>query len=110
MTVIPRPGGRSARTKAATFEAAATLTAERGHEAVTMTEIAARAGVAATSLYRRWGDVRVLLMEVAVERLMRERPLPDTGSLREDLRTWARTVAANLNSREGSSFFRTFVA
>jgi AcrR family transcriptional regulator len=110
MTVIPRPGGRSARTKAATFEAAATLIAERGHEAVTMTDIAARAGVAATSLYRRWGDVRVLLMEVAVERLMRERPLPDTGSLRGDLRTWARTVAANLNSREGSSFFRIFVA
>lgn len=110
MTVIPRPGGRSARIKTATFEAAAGLIAERGHEPITMTDIAERAGVAVTSLYRRWGDVRVLLMEAAVEQLMRERPLPDTGSLREDLRTWARAIAANLGRPEGSSFFRVVVA
>lgn len=75
-----------------------------------MTEVAKRAGVAATSLYRRWGDVRALMMEVAVERLMRERPLPDTGSLRGDLRTWARAVAASMASRESFSFFRTVIA
>src|SRR5581483_9911844 len=101
MTAKPRPGGRSARNKAAVFEAAAALMAERGHQAVTMSEIAARAGLAATSLYRRWGDVRALTMEVAVERLMRERPLPDTGSLRDDLRGWARPIATSLGSREG---------
>jgi len=94
MTAKPRPGGRSARNKAAVFEAAATLLAERGYEAVTMTDIAQRAGMAATSLYRRWGDVRALIMEVAVEKLMRERPLPDTGSLRGDLLAWARPIAA----------------
>jgi AcrR family transcriptional regulator len=110
VTVIPRPGGRSARTKAATFAAAAALLAERGHEQITMADIAERAGIAVTSLYRRWGDVRVLLMEVAVEQLMREQPLPNTGSLRGDLRAWARTIAANLGSREGSAFFRAFVA
>ena len=43
MTAKPRPGGRSARNKAAVFEATAALLAERGHEAVTMTDIAARA-------------------------------------------------------------------
>ena len=110
MTAKPRPGGRSARNKAAVFEAATALLAERGHEAVTMTDIAERAGVAATSLYRRWGDVRALVMEVAVERLMRERPLPDTGSLRGDLRAWARPIATSLASPEGSSFFRAVIA
>jgi AcrR family transcriptional regulator len=75
-----------------------------------MAEIAERAGVAATSLYRRWGDVRVLVTEVAVVQLMRERPLPDTGSLREDLRAWARSIAEGLGTREGSSFFRALVA
>jgi AcrR family transcriptional regulator len=109
MPVIPRPGGRSALIREATFAAAAALIAERGHEAITMTDIAERAGVAATSLYRRWGDVRILLMEVAVEQLTRERPLPDTGSLRGDLRAWARSIAANLRSRKGSLFFRTFI-
>jgi AcrR family transcriptional regulator len=110
MTAKPRPGGRSARNKAAVFEAAAALLAERGHGAVTMTDIAARAGMAATSLYRRWGDVRALMMEVAVEKLTRERPLPDTGSLRGDLLAWARPIAASLASREGSSFFRAVIA
>jgi AcrR family transcriptional regulator len=110
MTAKPRPGGRSARNKAAVFEAAAALLAERGHEAVTMTDIAERAGMAATSLYRRWGDVRALMMEVAVEKLTRERPLPDTGSLRGDLLAWARPIATSLASREGSSFFRAVIA
>ena len=105
-----RPGGRTARTKAAVFEAAAALVAERGHDAVAMTDIAQRAGVAATSLYRRWGDVRTLLLEVAVEQLMTDSPLPDTGSLRSDLRAWARRIAAGLRSPGGSPFFRTMLA
>jgi AcrR family transcriptional regulator len=110
MTARVRPGGRSARTKAAVFEATAALLTERGHEAVTMADIAGRAGVAVTSLYRRWGDLRTLMMEVAVEQLMRERPPPNTGSLKGDLRAWARPIAASMKSREGSSFFRAVIA
>ena len=110
MAAKRRPGGRSARNKAAVFAAAGTLLAERGHEAVTMTDIAERAGLAATSLYRRWGDVRALIIEVAVEKLMRERPLPDTGSLRSDLLAWARPIATSLARRDGSSFFRAVIA
>jgi AcrR family transcriptional regulator len=106
----PRPGGRTARTKASAFEAAAALLAEREPAEITMTDVAAYAGVAATSLYRRWGDVRTLLTEVAVERLMKDWPLPDTGSLEGDLRTWARHIATSLRSREGSAFFRVIVA
>jgi len=105
-----RPGGRSARTKAAVFEAAAALVAEQGCEAIAMTDIAARAGVAATSLYRRWGDVRTLLLEVAEARLTAEAALPDTGSLRSDLRAWARRIAAGLRAPGGSPFFRAMIA
>jgi AcrR family transcriptional regulator len=110
MRTLSRPGGRSARTRTATFEATAALIAEKGHAAVTMTDVASRAGVAATSLYRRWGDVQALVMEVAVEQLMRDSPLPDTGSLGGDLRAWGRTVAASLKRPEGSSFFQAFIA
>ena len=106
----PRPGGRTARTKAAAFEAAQGLLAERDATDIAMTDIAARAGVAATSLYRRWGDVRTLLTELAVEQLTEDSPLPDTGSLEGDLRTWTRSVAAGLASREGSAFFRVLIA
>jgi AcrR family transcriptional regulator len=105
-----RPGGRTARTKAQAFAAATALLAERDAADIAMTDIAGRAGVAATSLYRRWGDVRTLLTEMAVERLMEDSPLPDTGSLEGDLRTWARSVAEGLRSREGSAFFRILIA
>ena len=52
----PAPGPRPSRRCAA-------LLAEREPPTVAMTDIAERAGVAATSLYRRWGDVRTLLTE-----------------------------------------------
>ena len=108
--VKPRPGGRTAQTRAAVFAAVETLLAEKDPHALSLTEIAERAGVAATSLYRRWGDVRTLLMEVAVDQLTREAPLPDTGSLKGDLSAWAASIAGALSSREGSAFFRVFVA
>ena len=110
MTGTTRPGGRTARTKEAVFEAVAALIAEREVHEIAMTDIAERAGVAATSLYRRWGDIRVLVMEVAVKELIREHPLPNTGSLRGDLDVWARNIAKSLCSREGSSFFRALIA
>lgn len=74
-----------------------------------MVEIAQKAGVAATSLYRRWGDVRTLLAEVAVEQLTRDSPLPDTGSLRGDLCAWIRSAAESLTRPESSVFFRVYV-
>jgi AcrR family transcriptional regulator len=110
MAAKTRPGGRTARTKAIVFEAVTALVTERGHLAVSMIDVAERAGVAATSLYRRWGDVRALIMDVAVEQLLRDHPLPDTGSLPGDLRKWARSIASGLKSPEGSSFFTAFVA
>ena len=104
-----RPGGRTARTRAAVFSAVEALLQEKEPSAISMPEIATRAGVAPTSLYRRWGDVRTLLTEVAVEGLMRDAPLPDTGTLRGDLRAWGRSVAAGLARPEGSTFFRVYV-
>ena len=110
MARTPRPGGRTARTREAVFEAVAALIAERDPASISMTDIAGRAGVAATSLYRRWGDVRALLTEVAVDELTRDQPLPDTGSLAGDLKLWGSRVAAGLRRPGGSAFFRVVVA
>jgi AcrR family transcriptional regulator len=104
-----RPGGRTAQTRAAVFAAVEALLAEKPPAEISMVEIAERAGVAATSLYRRWGDVRTLLMEVAVERLMQDWPLPDTGTLRGDLTAWTKSIAASLANPAGSIFFRVYV-
>jgi AcrR family transcriptional regulator len=91
------------------FAAVEALLAEKSPAEITMVEAALRAGVAATSLYRRWGDVRTLMMEVAVERLMRDSPLPDTGTLKGDLTAWTRAVAAGLAHPQDSIFFRVYM-
>ena len=49
-----RPGGRSARVRAGVLAAARELVAEQGYEPVSIEQIAARAGVHKTTVYRRW--------------------------------------------------------
>jgi AcrR family transcriptional regulator len=94
-----RPGGRSARVRAAVHTAVTELLSEDTGEVLTIPLIAARAGVHATTLYRRWGSVADLLADVARSKFggaNGEFVVPDTGTLREDLRQWAADVAVDL--------------
>lgn len=93
---LKRPGGRSAQVQAVVRAALEELVAEQGRERVTVPAVAERAGVSASSIYRRWGDLSGLLAETATHRLDPNRPLPDTGDLREDLAAWARELIAHL--------------
>ncbi|MDO9402419.1 MAG: TetR/AcrR family transcriptional regulator [Polaromonas sp.] len=86
---MKRPGGRSAQVQSAVRTALEALIAEEGRDKVTIPAVAERAGVSASSIYRRWGDVSGLLAETAVRRLDPGRPLPDTGTLHGDLSAWA---------------------
>lgn len=96
--------------RAKVLEAASELAAAKGLHNVTIPEIAARAGVAATSVYRRWGDVGALLLDVGAERLARKWPLPDEGSLAGDLRAWGKRIATGLRSAEEVNVFRILLA
>ncbi|WP_236710958.1 TetR/AcrR family transcriptional regulator [Streptomyces sp. 150FB] len=94
-----RPGGRSARVRASVHAAVVALLAEEDGEVLTIPSVAARAGVHATTLYRRWGSIADLLGDVASSRFSGandEIVVPDTGNLRDDLRQWAAGVAADL--------------
>ncbi|WP_198086073.1 TetR/AcrR family transcriptional regulator [Variovorax sp. E3] len=91
-----RPGGRSAQVQAQVRTALEALVAEQGRERVTVPAVAERAGVSASSIYRRWGDLAGLLAETATHKLDPNRPLPDTGTLREDLQAWARELIVHL--------------
>jgi AcrR family transcriptional regulator len=91
-----RPGGRSAQVQAQVRTALEALVAEQGRERVTVPAVAERAGVSASSIYRRWGDLAGLLAETATHKLDPNRPLPDTGTLREDLEAWARELIVHL--------------
>jgi AcrR family transcriptional regulator len=105
-TPKPRPGGRSSRVKDAVFAAVEALLLASPGDLPSMADIAKRAKVNPTSLYRRWGDVRQLAGEVAVNRLMRDHPVPDTGSVRGDLIAWAVSVARGISTRRNVMLLR----
>ncbi|MFI9115186.1 TetR/AcrR family transcriptional regulator [Streptomyces venezuelae] len=105
-----RPGGRSARIGAEVHQAVTDLISERGYGNFTVGEVAARAGVADSSIYRRWGNLETLLTDVALTRLNAQSPMPDTGSLVGDLRTYAANVAREITGPDGLAVVRLAVA
>ncbi|MGW8768040.1 TetR/AcrR family transcriptional regulator [Streptomyces sp. NPDC055815] len=105
-----RPGGRSARVAADVHQAVTDLISERGYGSFTVGEVAARAGVADSSVYRRWGNLETLLTDVALTRLNAQSPMPDTGSLDGDLRTYAAQVAREITGPDGLALVRLAVA
>ncbi|TQM33362.1 TetR/AcrR family transcriptional regulator [Nocardia bhagyanarayanae] len=87
-----RTGGRSARVRQAVLTATLEQVIEHGIEGLTIGDIAARAGVAETTIYRRWGTRTTLIAEALTELAAAGNPAPDTGDLRTDLRILAEQV------------------
>ncbi|MER7399937.1 TetR/AcrR family transcriptional regulator [Streptomyces sp. NPDC000151] len=104
-----RPGGRSARVRAAVHSAAVALVSERGADQVTLPAVAERAGVNSSTLYRRWGSLAALLADVAKYRGDVGAP-PLVGDLRTDLENQAIWTLAELSRPGGIAFFRAEVA
>src|SRR4051795_1294965 len=105
-----RPGGRGARVRAAVHQAVTDLISERGYGTFSVGEVAARAGVADSSIYRRWGSLETLLADVALSRLNARSPMPDTGSLAGDLHPYAANVAREITGPDGLALLRLAVA
>ncbi|MEW2522040.1 TetR/AcrR family transcriptional regulator [Actinacidiphila alni] len=105
-----RPGGRSARVGAQVHQAVTDLIGERGYGNFTVGDVAARAKVADSSIYRRWGSLEALLGDVALTRLNAQSPMPDTGSLAGDLRTYAAQVAREITGPDGPAVLHLAVA
>jgi AcrR family transcriptional regulator len=79
-----RTDPRVTRTQQTVLGAAVDLLAERGYSGFTVEGVVERSGVAKTTLYRHWPS-RHDLLAAAVTRLDGGGPLPDTGSVRQDL-------------------------
>ena len=101
-----RLGGRSARVRTVVFDAVEALLRERPAAIPSIPEVAERSGVNKTSLYRRWGDIRTLLAEVAVDRLIRDQPIPTIASVRDNLAAWAISIARSTADRHALSLLR----
>jgi AcrR family transcriptional regulator len=104
-----RPGGRSARVRAAVHRAVEELLAEGHADALTVPAVAARAGVHPTTVYRRWGSVSELMAAVATSRFSGDIVVPDTGTLRGDLERWVADVATDLADPDVLALMRAAV-
>jgi AcrR family transcriptional regulator len=92
---------RSERAREDVLQATADLVAEVGLERSTIDEIAARSGVAKTTIYRHWPTKQALLI-AAVRSCLEYAPTPNTGDLRSDLvACFEPMVRAGTGSRVG---------
>jgi AcrR family transcriptional regulator len=69
------------------LDAVVEMLMEAGYERLTMDAVARRARASKATLYRRWETKQSLVVDAVIRsKQMHEQPLPDTGSLRDDLR------------------------
>lgn len=85
------------------------LVADEANESLTIPVIAARAGVHATTVYRRWGTVGELLADVMASRFSGEIVVPDTGGLRGDLERYAYDLAKDLGDPDTLALVRATI-
>jgi AcrR family transcriptional regulator len=109
-TSAPRPGRpRSAAADAAILEATREALVELGWSKLTLGDVATRAGVAKTTLYRRWAGKNELVVD-AVAELFDELELPDRGSLAADVEGVVLQFATILDRPEAKSGLMAVVA
>jgi AcrR family transcriptional regulator len=105
-----RPGGRTARVRAAVLRAAGDALAERGLDGLDLADIAASAGVGKTTVYRRWGSVTGLVADLLADMAEQSLPRAETGSLTGDLQANARLVQRTLTDPRQGRLFRALLA
>ncbi|MGC9498176.1 TetR/AcrR family transcriptional regulator [Streptomyces sp. WG7] len=108
------PAGRTGRPRSAAADTAilaATRAAlvDLGWSKLTLGDVATRAGVAKTTLYRRWTGKNELVVD-AVAELFDELRLPDRGSLAADIEGVVLQFAAILDRPEAKSGLMAVVA
>ncbi|MFI8484918.1 TetR/AcrR family transcriptional regulator [Streptomyces rubrogriseus] len=108
------PAGRAGRPRSAAADTAilaATRAAlvDLGWSKLTLGDVATRAGVAKTTLYRRWAGKNELVVD-AVAELFDELELPDRGSLAADIEGVVLQFAAILARPEARSGLMAVVA
>lgn len=118
-----RPGGRTADITARVHQAVTDLIVEGGFEACTFSKVAERAGIERSTLYRRFPDRWDAIIDTWMTRAAQD-VMPDLGdNFAHDLRSVLRRltdvlesrlgpalvgIAAELRSREGTDFSRTY--
>ncbi|GAA2464662.1 TetR/AcrR family transcriptional regulator [Streptomyces macrosporus] len=100
---------RSAAADRAILDATRSALVELGWGRLTMGDVALRAGVAKTTLYRRWSNKNEMVVD-AVAVLFDELELPDRGSLRADVEGVVLSFAELLERPETKTALMAVVA
>ncbi len=97
----PKPDPRSERSKQAILGATRELLAEEGGvRALTIEAVAARSGVAKTTIYRRWRDKWELALDAAMIDMLATFDDPvDVGETRAELITFVNSAVRTLGSK-----------
>ncbi|MFD5627032.1 MULTISPECIES: TetR/AcrR family transcriptional regulator [unclassified Streptomyces] len=105
-----RPGGRTARVRAAVLRAAGDVLAEQGFAHLDLADVARRAEVGKTTVYRRWGSVTGLVADLLSDMAEQSLPRTETGSVLGDLRANAALVRRTLADPRQGALFRAVIA
>lgn len=101
---------RSADADRAILAATRTVLAEQGWGRLTLGDVAARAGVAKTTLYRRWAGKNELVVDAVAALFEEQLDLPDLGSLEADIQGVVLRFAELLNRPETRTALMAVIA
>ncbi|MFG3271060.1 TetR/AcrR family transcriptional regulator [Streptomyces luteogriseus] len=105
-----RPGGRTARVREAVLRAAEDALTEQGFSGLDLADIARRADVGKTTVYRRWGTVAALVADLLQDMAEQSAPRTETGSLLGDLTANALLVQRTLTDPRQGPLFKALIA
>lgn len=100
---------RSEKSKKAILSAVVDLAAEMPLRDITIQAIARKAGVGKATIYKWWPSKACVALDAFVEKLIRQVPIPDTGSAEEDFKQHIYAWAKFCLSPAGSIFLQ-FIA
>jgi AcrR family transcriptional regulator len=98
-----RPVGRGPKVRAVVLAATLGELTESGYAALTVENVARRAGVHKTTVYRRWNDRESLVADAVTELASTRVPFPDSGDISADLHELARSLVRYLASPAGQA-------
>jgi len=98
-----QPPGRGPKVRAAVLAATLSELTETGYAAMTIENVAQRAGVHKTTVYRRWPSRERLVADAVTELAGTRVPFPDSDDIGADLRTLARSLVRFLGSPLGQA-------
>lgn len=105
-----RPGGRTAKVRTAVLAATLDELAERGFAHLNIDEVAKRAGVGKTTVYRRWTNPTGLVADLLSDLADQSTTHPDNGDLAANLRAQAESVLGVLTDPRLGPTFEALIA